>query len=90
MRTPDPEIMRALIFETIDNQMRDADPPETKQTYDRLIAAGYSREETMKLIGTAVSVEIFDVLKHGRPFNQARYVATLHALPTLPWDEEQS
>ena len=88
MTTPDPEIARAAIFEIIENQMRDGTPPETKQTYDRLIAAGHSREETMKLIGCVVSSEIFDVLKARQPYNQERYVAALKALPKLPWDDD--
>jgi hypothetical protein len=87
MTEPDPEIARATIFELIDNQIRDGTPPETKQTYDRLIAAGHSREETMKLIGCVVVSEIFDVLKERQPYNQERYVAALKALPELPWDD---
>ena len=87
MTEPDPEIDRAAIFELIDNQIRDGTPPETKQTYDRLIAAGHSREETMKLIGCVVTSEIFDMLKERQPYNQERYVSALKALPDLPWDD---
>lgn len=88
MTNPDPEIMRAAIFEIIENQMRDGTPPETKQTYDRLIADGHSHEDTMKMIGCVVTSEIFDVLKQGQPYNESRYVAALHALPELPWDDD--
>ena len=69
MTDPDPEITRAAIFQIIENQMRDDTPPETKQTYDRLIADGHSHEETMKMIGCVVTSEIFDVLKHHQPYN---------------------
>ncbi len=48
MSQPDPEIARAAIFEIIENQIRDDTPPETKQTYDRLVADGHPHEETMK------------------------------------------
>ncbi len=82
-----PEIAREAIFEVIENQMRDGTPPETKQTFDRLRGDGYSHEDTMKLIGCVVSTEIFDVLKNKEPFNEKRFVAALHSLPTLPWDE---
>ena len=88
MTDPDPEIARAAIFEIIENQMRDDTPPETKETYDRLIADGHSREETMKMIGCVVTSEIFDVLKENQPYNQERYVAALQALPELPWDND--
>lgn len=36
--------------EIIENQMREDNPPEVKQTYDRLISEGHSREDTMKLL----------------------------------------
>jgi len=84
----DPEVLRSVIFQVINNQVRDGTPPETKETYDRLLAQGYSQEEVMKYLGSVVSSEIFSVLKHGQTYDQQRYVAALKALPRLPWDEE--
>ena len=72
----------------INNQIRDGTPPETKETYDRLLSEGYSEEDVMKLIGAVVSSEIFAVLKEGRTYDKESYVAALKALPRLPWDEE--
>ena len=63
MPEPDPSILRAAIFEIIESQMRDGTPPETKETFERLIAAGNSHEDAMKLIGRVVSSQIFDMLK---------------------------
>jgi len=85
---PDPAVLRAAIFEIIEIQMHDGNPPETKQTYDRLIAAGHTHEETMKLIGCVVASESFDVVKQKLPYNQERYVAALQSLPELPWDDD--
>ena len=79
------ELGRAAVFEIIENQMRDNTPPETRQTYDRLLADGHSHEETMKLIGCVVTSEIFDVLKNREPFNEQRFIAALKALPKLPF-----
>ena len=89
MTEPDPQFARAAIFEIIENQMRDGDPLETEQTYDRLIAVGHSHEETMKMIGCIVSSEIFDVVKRNQTFNLERYVAGLQALPELPWANDE-
>ncbi len=83
----DPEYLRAAIFGVIDNQIGDLTPPETKETYDRLLAEGYPEEEVMKYIGCVVSSEIFGVLREGRTYNEEAYVKALHALPKLPWDE---
>ena len=84
----DPEALRSMIFDVINNQMRDGTPPETKETYDRLLAEGYPEEEVMKYIGSVVSSEIFSVVKEGRTYDEQRYVAALRALPKLPWEEE--
>jgi hypothetical protein len=84
----DPEVLRSTIFEVINNQIREGTPPETKETYDRLLSEGYSEEEVMKYIGAVVSSEIFAVLKEGRPYDKDSYVAALKALPRLPWDEK--
>ena len=87
MNDPDPEILRGALFEVIENQIRDRTPPETKDTYDRLRAEGYSEEEAMKLIGCALSSELFDILKSEKPYNETRYIAALKALPQLPWED---
>ncbi len=84
----DPETLRSMIFDVINNQIRDDTPPETKATYDRLLAEGYPEEEVMKYIGAVVSSEIFSVIKEGRTYDERRYVAALRTLPRLPWDEE--
>jgi hypothetical protein len=47
----------------VENQLRNNDPPQTGQTFKRLIAAGHSEKEAKRLIACVVSAEIFDVLK---------------------------
>ena len=85
-KKPNPEVVSAAIYEVVDNQLRDGEPPETKQTLERLLAEGHSRSEARRLIAAVVSSEIFEVLKHKRPYDQARYVAALARLPKMPWD----
>ena len=82
------EILRQAILEVINNQIRDNDPPETKQTYDRLQKEGFSKKETLKLIGNVVASEVFAVLKENRKYDNDKYIAALKALPDLPWDEK--
>ena len=78
------EMVRDALFETIRTQIRTNDPPETASTLDRLLGDGHSEEEAMRLIGCALSVEVFEVMKHGRPFDPARYRRNLERLPTMP------
>ena len=44
--------LKALILEVVDNQIRDNDPPITKQTIKRLRRKGYSRKEAKEMIGS--------------------------------------
>ena len=73
--------LKSAILEVVENQLQANDPPETRQTYDRLISEGYSEVEAKKLIGCAVSLEIFDVLKKQEPFNPERFAKALNELP---------
>ena len=56
--------LKAAILQVVNNQLNDNDPPETKQTYDRLIKEGFPEKEAKRLLGCVVSAEIFDVLKN--------------------------
>jgi hypothetical protein len=84
----DPARARAAFLEVIENQIRSNDPPETKQTLDRLLKEGFSREESLKYIACALVGELFGVLKRESSYDHARYIANLKALPKLPWDNE--
>ena len=76
--------LAAAILEIVDTQLQDGDPPETRQTFDRLMAAGYTPEGARQLLAHVVVYEIFAVMARGERYNQARFVAALHRLPTLP------
>lgn len=80
------EILREQIFEIIKNQLRDNDPPETKATYDRLIKNGFDDFETRQMIGQCLAVELFDVMKFGKPYNNERYIKNMKALPKEPFE----
>ena len=77
---------REHIFEIIKNQIKNNDPPETKITYDRLRKEGFDDFETKQLIGQCVAVEIFQLLKYGKPYDNERYVQNLKNLPEEPFD----
>ena len=46
---PNPHL-NAAVMEVVENQLRDCDPPETKQTFDRLLAQGVCEREARRLI----------------------------------------
>lgn len=80
------ENLRKQIFEIIKNQLRDNNPPETKLTFDRLRKQGYDDFQIRQLIGQCLAVELFDVMKFGKPYNNVRYIKNLSALPIEPFD----
>ena len=81
------ERLNKAIREVVENQLRDLDPPETTETFHRLIEEGYSEEQARTLIGFVVASEIFDILKHRQPYNHERFVEALRRLPELPREE---
>lgn len=69
--------LRNAIFEVIDNQNNDNNPAETALTLKRLRDEGHSEFEAKQLIGQAIAVELFYVMKKNVPFNEARYIKNL-------------
>jgi hypothetical protein len=88
MKNIENQQLRKAILEVINNQIRDNDPPETKQTLVRLQEEGFSEEETLKLIGYVVASEVFTVLQESRSYDKEKYISALNALPKLPWEKE--
>ncbi len=78
------EQSKLAILEVVDNQLNDNTPPETQQTYQRLLGQGFSNDEARELIGTVVSSEIFEVLRNQEVYNPERFIAALHKLPKTP------
>lgn len=76
--------LKAAFLEVVDNQLKANDPPETKQTLERLIAQGISRADARIYIAQAVCVEVWDVLRNKTAFNLLRYVKNLKNLPKEP------
>ncbi len=84
---PNPKKARKAILDVVENQIRNLDPPATKETLDRLISEGVAEDEARRLIGCVVASEIFGILKHKQPFDLERYITALRRLPELPWQD---
>jgi len=78
-----------VLFDIIENQLRDDTPPAVREALERLMAGGESRDEAIRYIASAFSVELFEILQAGGRYDEARYVANLRALPTLPFDADE-
>ncbi len=76
--------LQSAIFEAIDNQLEANEPPETGLTFRRLLNAGHSEYEAKQLIGQAMAIELWDIMKNKAVFNEKRYIQNLEELPKEP------
>ena len=86
--TEEGQMAGEAIVEAVENQIRDNNPPEVKQALKRLISLGESRENAIRHIASAFSIEIYEAIKFLTPYDEARYVKNLNALPELPFNED--
>lgn len=82
-----PELGKAIL-EVVENQIRDNDPAETRQTVERLRADGYTADEARRLVSTAVTVELFHIMRDRETFNRKRFAWNLAHLPREPWNQQ--
>jgi hypothetical protein len=72
--------LKALILEVVENQLQADDPPEIKQTLNRLLAVGHGRQQAMEMIGSALVEEIWSIFHERKSFDRERYAALLEKL----------
>lgn len=80
--------MQKVFLRAVGIQLRDNKPPETKKTYERLIAEGMSERDAKLLIASAIAFESFNIVKTGAPFNKERFVRHLNMLPDQSFIDE--
>lgn len=73
-----------LILEVVENQLKSLAPIQTKETFDRLLAQGFSEEDAKHLIGAALVAEMRLVVSEGKPFQEKRFISMMSNLPQLP------
>jgi hypothetical protein len=81
-------MLQAALYDVLDNQLREGDPPETRATLARLLGEGVEEREARRLIGCVIAAEIFAVMKSEKSFDRDRFVARLETLPEMPWLKE--
>jgi len=78
------DVAGLAIIEAVENQLKDNNPPEANDTFNRLMSMGERRENAMRYIATVFSIEIFEIIKNETPYNEKRYIRNLKGLPRLP------
>lgn len=72
--------LKKNILEVVDNQLKANDPPCTKDIYEKLLEAGYSKSEAKDKIGAVVLAEIYDILQKGQAFDEEKYQNSLEEM----------
>ena len=72
--------VRDAVLDTVLNQIDTGDPPEARETYDRLIDGGASNSQALQLMGAVLRVEMTRMLTDATPFDNTRYAAGLAKL----------
>ena len=74
--------VRDAMLDTVLNQINSNDPPEARETYDRLIFGGRSNNQALQLMAAALRTEMNRMLTESSPFDNTRYVALLAKIPS--------
>jgi hypothetical protein len=72
--------LKRTILQVVDNQLNENNPPIMKITYERLLATGYTQKQAKEKLAAVALEEMYDVLKHHKPFNEERYAERLEGL----------
>ena len=72
--------LKKTILDVVDNQIKANDPPCTKDIYEKLLNAGYSKSNAKDKIGAVVLTEIYDILKEGQTFDEEKYKRSLEEM----------
>lgn len=77
-------VLHATIMQMVKQQLDENDPPETRETFERLMAEGYSPEHVRRLVGYLVALELTQSMLSGIPFDKKRFIESLRRLPEIP------
>jgi len=81
-----PNLFKEIFLKTVYNQLGKNDPPQTRDTLERLKKEGYSEEDAKLVIAQCVASEMVKVVSTKTPFNTIRFVKCLNNLPNTPAD----
>jgi Domain of unknown function (DUF1841) len=81
--------LHLAMHEVVATQLWDGDPPEVWETAVRLRDAGYERHEILHMLSRPVSDQVWAAWHDQQPYDRARHVAALRALPDS-WERERT
>lgn len=80
---------KAAILAAVKEQIESSDSPHVGENYKRLIKAGYEEGEVMKLLGSVLATEMWEISNQGREYDEKQYIERLEKLPDTSWMDEE-
>lgn len=72
--------MAKSLKETVIRQLAENNPPEAKYTLERLLKNGLSKERAIAMLTTALTYEMYLMLKEERTYHPDNYIQQLNSL----------
>ena len=83
-----PEAQAAILAAVIE-QFKSPDSPYVGENYKRLIIAGYEEGEVLKLLGSVLATEMWEISTQEREYDEKLYIDRLEKLPDTTWMGEE-
>ena len=80
---------KAAILKGVKEQLKSPESPYVKTNYDRLLNEGIEEEEVMNMLGSILAIEMWEISKYGRVFDEETYIQRLEKLPDMSWMDEE-
>jgi hypothetical protein len=81
--------LHIAMHEIVANQIWDDQPPETWQTAQRLLEAGYERHEMLHMLASVVADDVYGILREGQLHDSDKTRAALADLPES-WERQRA
>lgn len=88
--SPEGSRLGSILRGTIEDQIKQNDPPEVAATLRRLGREGFERPEAIDLLAAVLAAEMFEMMTKGRAFDLRRYAENLARLPELPPESDDN
>lgn len=72
--------VRDAVLSTVLNQIDTGEPPEARETYDRLIDGGASNSQALQLMAGALRLEMSRMVSESSAFDNTLYAGHLAAI----------
>lgn len=77
-------VLHAALMEMVNRQIAENDPPETRETFERLQSEGCSPEHARRMIGLVLALEMTRGMLQRNTFDERAFVENLRRLPEIP------